>query len=139
MPRTIAALGTPTDVDGTGYAFCLYEESGATPELVFEATARPGGVCAGRPCWKASGTSGWQYADKEATPLGLTQLKLKAGVDGKAQATLKGKGAPLVLPFLPLVPPIRAQLLAGNGECWEAVHDVVVKSDGTQLKAKDGP
>jgi hypothetical protein len=125
---------------GADYTWCLYDESGVTPELLMEASAPAGGTCpTDKPCWKASGTTGFQYGDKAATPLGLTQVKIKAGLAGKAQATIKGKGASLIFPDLPVSVPLRAQLIAGTGVCWEALHSVVVKSDATQLKVKDAP
>jgi Tol biopolymer transport system component len=132
----VADFGDPVDTDG--YAFCLYDESTGFPELVFESVAPAGELCTnGLPCWKASGSAGYSYKDKAATPLGITQMKIKAGGAGKAQATIKGKGSRLVLPALPLGLPVRAQLQAANGECWEATHLVATKNDGAQVKVKD--
>ena len=53
-------------------------------------------------------------------------MKLKAGADGKAQVTVRGKGTRLVLPALGsgLSLPIVAQLQGSNGQCWTATHDV---------------
>jgi len=45
-----------------------------------EARAPAGGGCAGKACWKGIGTpagiKGWKYADKDATPSGITKLAL---------------------------------------------------------------
>jgi hypothetical protein len=133
----IADFGSPLTTDA--YALCLYDESGASPELIFEATAPAGGICGSRPCWKVSGSSGYAFKNKAATPQGLTQVQVKAGSAGKAKATVKGKGTLLTLPRLPLTPPIRVQLQAANGECWETLHTPagVAKNDGAQFSAKD--
>src|SRR6185295_7880808 len=132
-----SALGDPRATDA--YSFCVYDESGTAPVLALAATAPAGGTCLGVPCWKETGTSGFAYKNTPATPEGLTQVKIKSGIGAKPQATVKGKGTRLLLPGLPLAAPVRAQLHAATGECWEAVHDVVVKSDAAQSKAKDGP
>jgi hypothetical protein len=130
-------LGNPLTTDA--YALCLYGESSGTPELIFEATAPAGGTCGTASCWKPNGASGYGYKNKAATPRGLTQIRVKAGEPGKAQATVKGKGALLGVPQLPLAPPIRVQLQAANGECWETVHASagVTKNDGAQFSGKD--
>jgi hypothetical protein len=132
-------FGDPENLDD--YALCLY--AGPTEQLIYTATAPAGGTCAGKPCWKPTGTSGFKYKDKEATPLGLTQVKLKRGDAGTAQVQVKGKGDRLVLPALGpgLALPIVAQLQGGNGECWTARHELagVVRNTEEHFKGKGGP
>jgi hypothetical protein len=77
---------------------CVWDAFGKEMEM----DLLPGGTCAGKPCWKASGTKGFKYKDKATVPDGLTGAKLKAGTAGKSQVQAKGKGANLPSPVLPL-------------------------------------
>ena len=97
--------------------------------------------CAGRDCWKALGTKGFKYKDKELTPDGLDTIILKAGDDGKARIIVKGKGAGLGLPSpLDVELPVTVQLQSGSGECWEAEYFEVgvKKNEADFFKAKTG-
>jgi hypothetical protein len=115
-------FGDPLAADG--FSLCLYDESGATPALVLRADAPAGGTCGTAPCWKATGSSGFRYKDREGTPNGLLKLQVKAGGPGRAKASIKGKGGNLpALPALPLALPSRVQLHAAGSACWEAVYD----------------
>jgi hypothetical protein len=47
------------------------------------------------------------------------------GSRGQATIVVGGKGTGLTLPTLPITPaalPLRVQLTAGNGECWEGTY-----------------
>ncbi len=90
-------------------------------------------------------SSSWQYPykykNKLATPDGITQLKLKEGVAGKAQVQAKGQGLLLAAPSPPLVGTVTAQLLIDDGltvEWWQTTFSSATKNDATQYKAK-GP
>ena len=74
-----------------------------------------------RPCWRENGR-GFRYVDKDLTPNGIQQLVLKAGTDGKAQITLKGKGRVAPDPTLPIsdLPVTRAARERHAGQCWTA-------------------
>jgi hypothetical protein len=51
-----------------------------------------------------------------------------------------GEGAALEMPPLPLTLPVRAQLQAANGECWEAVYSqFVTKNQPDIFKATPDP
>ena len=129
-----ADLGSPAL--GTDYAFCVYDGGGS---LLVRATAPAGGTCAARSCWKAAGASGWRYTDGEGSPDGLTMLLLRAGRAGASRLALKAKGTNLSLPPLGgLALPLRTQLRAGTGACWEAQfpEGSVLRSDPGLLKAK---
>ena len=137
-----ADFGNPLARDG--YALCIYADTDATPALVSETSAPAGGLCAGKPCWKGlgkpAGSKGFKYADKDATPSGLTSVVLVPGADGKARIVVRGKGAPLPLPPMPLPAfPVRVQL-QGAGKCWETKYEAIdaTKNTATQLKLK-GP
>jgi uncharacterized delta-60 repeat protein len=134
---TKADFGNPVASDT--YELCVYD---GTPALIATATAPAGGVCGPvrkpKPCWKATKT-GFVYADKELTPDGLQSLKLKAGVAGKASIVLKGKGAALGLPAIPLVQPVTVQLRNSSGVCWEATYSAPAKKNtaGPPAQFKD--
>jgi hypothetical protein len=131
-------LGDPLSL--THYVFCLYDESGA-PTFLFRSRAPAGGLCGPAPCWKGlgspPGSKGYKRKDKTLTPDGMEKLHLKPGDAGKAKISGKGRGANLTgLPTLPLALPVRAQLQAANGTCWEAVYSTSSRNDDTRFKAK---
>ena len=67
----------------------------ASPALLVNAVVPALGTCANKPCWKQLGSStpkGWKYADKDATPDGLTALQASSGDATKAKVTVNGKG-----------------------------------------------
>lgn len=107
------------------------------PALRLRALAPASGLCGKKLCWKAV-PPGFTYTDKELTPGGLSSVQLKAGIAGKASITVRGQGANLGMPTLPLRLPVTVQLQAANGQCWEAQYDAdgVMKNDASQFKAK---
>jgi ELWxxDGT repeat protein/cysteine-rich repeat protein len=126
---TFADFGNPVTTDS--YALCLYDESGA-PQLLYEMKA-PGGSA-----WKILGKTptGASYRSI-GPPDGLTKVALKAGVAGKAKVQANGKGS--YLPFLagsgPVPLPLRVQMQAANGSCWETYYTTALKNDGVAFKA----
>ena len=107
-----SAFGMPSST--TGYAICLYDASG----LRLEATAPPGGRCGGKACWREL-RRGFRYADGDVARGGLQKIFLTAG-DG-AKVGVKGRGARLAVPSLPLASPVRVQLERTDGAgCWES-------------------
>jgi hypothetical protein len=126
-----------------GYALCVYDSTDffpygdATP-LVLEEQIPAGGTCGSKPCWKDVGPSGFSYKDAASTPDGVRSLVLKPGVAGKTKIVLKARGLAAAVPRLPLVPPVRAQVQAANGECWEAVYAGagVMKNTGQEFVGK---
>jgi len=118
--------------------FCVYDNSPSSqPRL--SAVLVPGGICGTKPCWKASGTTGYSMTNKVGSPQGLTKAKFKAGSAGKAQVQVQGKG--VVLPPLPFTVPVTVQLLIADGfttQCWQTTFPTFIKNDSLQFKAK-GP
>jgi hypothetical protein len=111
-------FGMPLTVDG--YFVCVYDAG----ELVSTTFIPPGGVCAGRACWKGK-TNGFLYRDKDLTPDGASSLKLGAGANGKAKIGFKGTGPLLDLPSPgALVGPITVQLVKASDAppCWSATY-----------------
>src|SRR5262249_45118011 len=131
---SLAEFGDPLNTDD--YALCVY---GAGPVVLFSARIPNGGTCHGVACWKAAGTTGFSYKDKDGTPDGAQGLSLKAGTGGAAKVSFKGKGDNLVMPTLGSFPqPVRVQLRrSGGSTCWESVFSNPPLSNTTlQFKAK---
>jgi cysteine-rich repeat protein len=138
--ETVAAeYGDP--VLTTDYRLCLFDLSGESPALFTQSAAPAAGNCTSKPCWKAlgkvPGSKGYRYNDKEATPDGLKQMTMTPGIDGAAKVVLKATGVNLALPIVPgPVPlPIRVQLHASNGTCFQATYSTAEKNDAGEFKA----
>jgi hypothetical protein len=93
---------------------------------VLDAAVPAGGVCGGKPCWPKHRV-GFRFKSKSAAANGIASIDLKPGRDGKAAIAVRGQGANLRFPALPLALPVRVQLRASNGSCWEADPKVVGK------------
>jgi hypothetical protein len=102
---TLSELGDPTA--GTQYFVCIY-----APGLVFDAIIPNG------PPWVTAGSTGYKYKDVAGAAGGVTKMKVKEGMGGKAKILIKGKGMNLDDPLM-LTQPVLVQLQASNGECWE--------------------
>jgi hypothetical protein len=113
------------------YELCIYDGTG----LVMSATAPPGGLCNGKPCWTEKLFS-FKYSNKTLTPDGLLLIFLKEGAAGSAKISVKGKGLRLDMPDLAtLVSPMTVQLKNSN-TCWGAVYSFppAVKNDAANFK-----
>jgi hypothetical protein len=108
---SVADFADPVQGSAT-YALCVYDGSPASQPL-FEAHVASGGTCGTRACWKRAGSSGFAYGDKTGAVRGITKIKLKAGVAGKAQAQLTARGPILAPPNPPLTAPVTVQLRIG--------------------------
>ena len=72
---------------------------------------------------RASGGKAYQYKDKDLTPDGGYQLKLKEGALSKAQIQFTGRGSALGIPDLTtLSQPLTVQIQQTDGLCFEAVY-----------------
>lgn len=121
-------------------SLCLYDSSAASQPLLASAVTS-GGACSGKDCWKATSTVGFKYVDKTAGSFGLFNIKLKEGVEGKAQVHAKAKGAELNPPSLPLQFPLTVQFLIDDGlstSCWQSQFSAPIKNDSAVVKTK-GP
>ncbi len=134
-----ADYGDP--VTTTSYRLCLFDLSNPTPAIYLQAAAPAAGNCTSKPCWKGlgktPGVKGYRYNDKEQTPDGLKLMVLSPGIDGNAKIILKGKDENLGLPIAqsPVPLPIRVQLQASNGTCFEATYSTAEDNDGETFKA----
>jgi hypothetical protein len=140
----LAAFGNPLSPAGTTYTFCVYDEDGGVATLALEALIPPGGLCDGSQCWKALDTKGFRYTDKGAAADGISKIILQSGSQGKAKLLIKGKGAELDAPAVPLaqdqtvIAQIKNNLLAG--ECWETrFSGPANKNDDKLFKDKNDP
>ncbi len=126
-----ADFGDP--VNNHGYAVCLYSGSGA---LLFHATVPSGGSCGQRSCWRPVGNA-YHYRNGHATPDGLTKIQLRPGGAGHAGVIVKGRGAHLGLPAMPITPPLTIQLQEESGPCWASTFaaDGIRMNDATRFRA----
>ena len=139
--------GPPADVtdfdpmDVKDYGFCLYDESGGTPQLVFEALIPAGGDCrknnasSPKDCWSVS-SSKVKYSDTWLSPDGILQAQFFPHLAPKSRIKIKGKGGDLPLDGLPFGLPLRAQVQDVAGGCWEALYGSATKNDATTFRAK---
>jgi hypothetical protein len=132
----VAEFGTPTS--SSDVRLCIYD--GASPALLAGAIAPAGRMCAGKPCWKPTGSTGFAYKDKLGTPSGVQSMKLKAGAAGKAIVQVQARGAHIGMPALPLTGPVLVQLSADGGACFEAEYRpaAFVKNEPGLFKAVGG-
>jgi hypothetical protein len=118
------------------YTLCVFDGSGA---LKFSAALPAGGVCDGNPCWTAVNENTYTYLDPDKTPDGVLSALLDA--PGRSRLRVKGSGPllsgrPYGLPALPLTPPVRAQLQARDGLCWDAVFSAPGKNTSERFIAR---
>ncbi len=128
-PTTSADLGNPLG-GGTSYALCAYDTAASVSHLVLSARMPPGAGA-----WKAlGGPGGFGYRSKSAAPDGLTVATLKAGAAGKARLIVKGKGAALAVPMLPLTqnPTLTVQLKSSAGSCWSQSYAAPARRNDTR-------
>jgi hypothetical protein len=131
------AKGTATETDlgdplgTTGFALCVYDAAG----LAARATVPAGCRSSDEACWKTQ-RRGFRFSAPDASAEGVRRLVLKAGA-GKAKAKLKGDGALLTLPSIPLAQPVTVQLVNGRGACFESVFSAPAKRNaGGQFRDK---
>ena len=116
-------------ITSDAYGLCVY--AGPTSTLIADATIPPGAS------WTEVGTKGYKF--KGTSPNGLSLALLKGGAGGKSKALVKGKGAALPDPTLPVVYPVTVQLKKdGSPLCLESTFTAAdeVKNDAGQFKAK---
>ena len=123
-PQTaVADFGDPPS--GTAYVLCLYDQS-ARPQPVYAAPAN-------EQAWRAFAT-GFIYVVRGPHP--LRRLVLRAGNEGKTSLFAHGNDE-TVNAVLPFTAPVRVQLQASNGRCWESTFPTPLRSDAHQFIATD--
>lgn len=142
------AKGATTDVSdfldpvagSATYRVCVYDGS-TNGQPLMEMDVSPGGTCGTVACWKTRGETGFSYKNKLGTPNGLTGVKLKAGLAGKASTQAKGKGVNLPIPALGLTLPVTVQLVITDGPttaCWQTTYTLTTANTALLFNAK-GP
>ncbi|MGH3641853.1 MAG: PEP_CTERM-anchored TLD domain-containing protein [Mycobacterium sp.] len=123
-------LADPTEpVLSASYSLCVY--AGSANALIAYAGMPPGEG------WSAIADKGYKF--KGAGPNDVTNALLKAGTSAKSKALVKGAGAGLPDPALPLTYPVTVQLKKnGSPLCLESTFTFAdeKKNDATQFKAK---
>src|SRR5438552_5512770 len=89
----LGALGNPLATDG--YALCVFNTAAATPELIFRAAVPASAPCGAASCWKRRDEKGFDYHDRSRASDGIGTIGLRAGVGGRASASLRAKGPAL--------------------------------------------
>ncbi len=114
---------------------CATDATGAI-RSVHEVTGGPG--------WTPTGSSGFRYRDKNLLQDGIRTITLKAGPAGKAKIIVKGRGANLGAPTLPLSAPAHVYLLLRSATtseaqfdaCWDATYSSAAVNSASAFKAK---
>lgn len=132
---TAMEFGNPTA--SANYRLCVFGETSGTPSLLFEAE-----VPASSMLWSAVGSTGFKYNDTAASQDGISKMLVRSGGVGKSKIILKGKGAGLSDPALPLplgTTGLRAQLTNDSSNvCWESEFPIgTVTADAESIKAKN--
>jgi hypothetical protein len=132
---TSAEFGDPAN-GLTGYDLCVYDTTGGIPSVAWHASIPGGGLCSGRPCWQAAAGS-YRFVDTSGALDGITKIILKAGTADNAKIQVKGSGAALGLPLLPLAqdPAVTVQLKSTDGECWTIPYEgPAARNDAERFK-----
>ena len=124
-------LGDPTTT--TEYTLCIFDGGG---KLQLSAGVAPGGLCDGKPCWTPK-PRGFGYKDGRAADHGIGTIKLSSGVATKSAVMVKGVGAALPDPVLPLTEPVTVRVVNDEtGVCVGSVFTGNVKNTGQKYVAK---
>jgi hypothetical protein len=120
----------------SSYDLCVFDASAGTQELVMSEHVGAAASCSSKSCWKSAKTS-FTYTDRKLENGPISSLFLKAGVDGKARITLKGKGTKLGMPTLPLHMQNAVTVQLSNGTaCWEGHYGSSTRNDALEFRAK---
>jgi PKD repeat protein len=127
-PTSLAEIGDPTAT--TEVALCVYDAGG----LALATGVRPGSE------WASLGASGFRFKDAAAEPGGLASARLKPSPTS-GSLTVKGKGAHLPEPPLPLALPVVVQWVASDtGVCWQGSYAAgpATRNTATLFRARSG-
>lgn len=134
---TEAELGDPA-TGPAGATLCLFDRVGGAPSLLLRADLPPGGLCRGRPCWRAIGSGGHRYLDRDLRRAGVQRVVLRPGGDGESRAVLVARGTALPLPPTPLAadPAVEVQLHTTGGACLGTSFAAPTRNEPGLFKAR---
>jgi len=121
------------EIPAQRYTLCVYDQSAAAQPIARLATQGP--LCGTKLCFTST-PKRTSYSDPASTSDGTRKVVLTSGTSGKASAQLVARGDHLVLPALPLVGAVSAQLHAENGICWGATYSTVQRNHRSRFSAK---
>jgi len=133
----LSAFGDPIEPIGQGLGLCLYDSSGAVPQLRLAAGVERGSR------WQEVGSTVLKYADRGGTPDGVTKIKARMG-SGRAEVQIRGKGQRLGVPapalsgnLLSRDPEVTVQLVNRDtpSECFTASFIAARRETAAQFKA----
>jgi hypothetical protein len=127
---TRADFADPTDT--AQYTLCLY--AGTTSAAIARAVVAPGPAA-----WSPIGTKGFLFKDDSAVQDGMQKIVLKDSGPNNAKILVKGEGAHLPDPVLPLALPVTVQLRnSDTGICWAGTYQLgnAKRNDVSHFKAK---
>jgi hypothetical protein len=80
---------------------------------------------------------GFQYRDKALTRFGIQKIKIRTGTPSLgAYVQVKGKGAGIGNPTLPVTTPITAQFVnVDNGKCWSSQFTTTRTNESSRVTA----
>jgi hypothetical protein len=112
------------------YLMCMY----ANEALVLSALAPQDASCAGAPCWNATDRR-LRYRNADLSPDGLSVIVFRTGKAGRI--VVKGRGADLAMPSLPLTAPVAVQLRrTDGGACWESIIETPRVNSATRFQGR---
>ncbi|MFQ5666661.1 MAG: TolB family protein [Candidatus Binatia bacterium] len=124
---TQADFGNP--LTDTGYTLCVYDQSAGADQLIMAHRIPAGGQ------WRPT-QKGFQYRDRFGTADGIVRVRLAGGSDGRAKIVIKGRGACLGVPALPLLQDTTVTVQLSNGTtCWEAQYSTNRSNEPERFKA----
>lgn len=132
-------VGSPLGTSGRALsrqALCVYLDNGSA-SLVLPAEVHVGYGCESR--WRErDSTISYRSGDGRNRPDGLAFIKLAALSNGDAKIQVRGDGALLAMPRLALPGQGRvlAQLVSGDGRCWESAFSAPTRNDQGRYRAK---
>jgi hypothetical protein len=106
------------------FDLCVYD---ASDTLVVSTGVSSGGICAGRPCWKAR-SWGFQYRDRFGSVGGFTKIDLKVASRRRDRFLVQAGGAALPMPASTPAAPVVVQLVRTHEftlmpeACWTSTH-----------------
>jgi tetratricopeptide (TPR) repeat protein len=91
----------------------------------------PGGTI-----WSPFAVGGFRYTNGAAAIAGIEVVKIKLGTGTATLLRVKGRGAGLAMPTLPVTLPVMAQLEnLDHGACWETVFTTAKKNEAARVIA----